>query len=197
MKNPLAAMASAAVALGALIGTGVAAPPPTQAAPYCRIYWGSQDQWTSAGEAWFSPASVASVRAGRHSCYDRFVLDIRGTAGWYNVGYRTVRDGTGQPRSLRGAADLHVFVTHHSVTRNGKLSWTPGNTGELANVSGYRTFRQVMLADYGSENGSRQYGQQAYTSIGLGVRGRLPFRTFVVPGPGSQSRLVVDVAHRW
>lgn len=30
-----------------------------------------------------------------------------------------------------------------------------------------------------------------------GVRARLPFRVFVLDGPGSGSRLVVDVAHRW
>ncbi len=35
------------------------------------------------------------------------------------------------------------------------------------------------------------------TNFKLGVRARLPFRTFVLPGPGSGSRLVVDVAHRW
>ncbi|ADG76293.1 hypothetical protein Cfla_3416 [Cellulomonas flavigena DSM 20109] len=33
--------------------------------------------------------------------------------------------------------------------------------------------------------------------FGLGVRARLPFRAFVLAGPGSGSRLVVDVAHQW
>lgn len=196
MKKPLAALASAALALGALMGTGVAAPPPTQAA-YCGIQWGSLDKWTSEGEAWFSPHTVASVRAGRHACFDRFVVDLRGTAGWYNVGYRTVRDGTGRPVPLRGAADLNVFFTNRSVTKDGKLSWSPGNRGELVDVTDYRTFRQAALADYGSENGSARYGEQSWTSIGLGVRARLPFRVFVLDGPGSGQRLVVDVAHRW
>jgi hypothetical protein len=50
------------------------------------------------------------------------------------------------------------------------------------NVSGYRTFRQVAWA--GSFEGQ--------TNIGLGVRARLPFRVFTMPG-----RLVVDVAHLW
>jgi hypothetical protein len=35
------------------------------------------------------------------------------------------------------------------------------------------------------------------TSIGLGVRARLPFRAFTLDGPGSGSRLIVDVAHSW
>ena len=30
-----------------------------------------------------------------------------------------------------------------------------------------------------------------------GVRARLPFRAFVLPGPGTGSRLVVDVGHQW
>ena len=49
-------------------------------------------------------------------------------------------------------------------------------------MSGYRTFRQVAWAD------SRRH----YTYFGLGVRARLPFRVFTLPG-----RLVIDVAHRW
>lgn len=55
------------------------------------------------------------------------------------------------------------------------------------NVAGYSTFRQVALA--GSFEGE--------TTIGLGVRARLPMRVIVLDGPGSGSRLVIDVAHRW
>jgi hypothetical protein len=54
-------------------------------------------------------------------------------------------------------------------------------------VSGYRTFRQVAYA--GSFEGQ--------TTIGVGVRARLPFRVFTLAGPGSNSRLVIDVAHHW
>ena len=38
---------------------------------------------------------------------------------------------------------------------------------------------------------------ESQATIGLGVRARLPFRVFTLTGPGSGSRLVVDVAHRW
>ncbi len=38
---------------------------------------------------------------------------------------------------------------------------------------------------------------EGQTTLGLGVRARLPFRAFVLAGPGDGSRLVVDVAHRW
>jgi hypothetical protein len=35
------------------------------------------------------------------------------------------------------------------------------------------------------------------TTLGVGVRARLPFRVTVLPGPGRHSRVVVDVAHTW
>ena len=54
-------------------------------------------------------------------------------------------------------------------------------------MAGYSTFRQVAWA--GSFEGQ--------TTVGLGVRARLPFRVFALTGPGTGSRLVIDVAHRW
>ena len=54
-------------------------------------------------------------------------------------------------------------------------------------MAGYGTFRQVAWA--GSFEGQ--------STIGLGVRARLPFRVLVLDGPGDDARLVVDVAHSW
>lgn len=54
-------------------------------------------------------------------------------------------------------------------------------------MAGYRTFRQVAYAG----------SFEATTTVGLGVRARLPFRVFVLAGPGTGARLVIDVAHRW
>lgn len=64
----------------------------------------------------------------------------------------------------------------------------PRNQDEMVDVSGFRTFRQLAFG--GSFEGN--------TTLGLGVRARLPFRVFVLPATtlGTQ-RLVVDVAHRW
>ncbi|HAG60432.1 MAG TPA: hypothetical protein DCL83_14500, partial [Arthrobacter bacterium] len=70
---------------------------------------------------------------------------------------------------------------------NGNATYNPANKTELANVAGYQTFRQVAYA--GSFEG--------YTTLGLGVRARLPFRVFTLDGPGTGSRLVIDVAHFW
>jgi hypothetical protein len=38
---------------------------------------------------------------------------------------------------------------------------------------------------------------EGQTRLGLGVRACLPFRVFVLQAPGTQSRVVVDVAHLW
>jgi hypothetical protein len=57
-------------------------------------------------------------------------------------------------------------------------------------VNGYTTFRQVAWA--GSFEGQ--------TTLGLGVRARLPYRVLTLAGaPYSDQgpRLVIDVAHRW
>ena len=74
-----------------------------------------------------------------------------------------------------------------SYDENYHATYNPANPLELRDVTGYRTFRQVV--DAGSYEG--------YSSFGLGVRARLPFRVFALDGPGTSSRLVVDVAHRW
>ena len=69
----------------------------------------------------------------------------------------------------------------------GQPTYRPVNVKELTNVTGYRTFRQIAWA--GSFEGR--------TTVGLGVRARLPFRVFTLAGPGDGSRLVIDVAHTW
>ena len=51
--------------------------------------------------------------------------------------------------------------------------------GELIDTTHFRTFRHVAWA--GSFEGM--------TTIGLGVRARLPFRVFLLDGPGAGSRL--------
>jgi hypothetical protein len=66
----------------------------------------------------------------------------------------------------------------------GASTYDPRNPDELVKVRGWRTFRQVAFG--GSFEG--------YTTIGLGVRARLPFRVFTLQNPG---RVVIDVAHRW
>jgi hypothetical protein len=166
-------------------GSGLVASGPASAAPYCGLTWGSlaksgQDTGT---------ASVTNVRTGQHYCFDRLVVDLNGPAVAYNVQYvpRIGQEGSGAVIPVRGGARLHISIKAPSYDQNGNPTYTPVNTTELGNVAGYQTFRQVVSA--GSFEG--------YTSLGLGVRARLPFRVLTLDGPGSGSRLVVDVAHYW
>jgi hypothetical protein len=131
---------------------------------------------------------LTNVRTGRHACFDRIVFDIDGKASWFRVGY--VKDissvGEGKLIPVRGGAKLEIILLAPSY-RDSQYTYHPSNYDELTNVSGYRTFRQVVSA--GSFEGE--------TTIGVGVRARLPFRVFTLTGPGSTSRVVVDVAHSW
>lgn len=165
--------------------TLVAATPSAAHAPYCGIRWGSLPK--QAGD--LSSAHLVNVRAGRHACFERLVVDYHGDADGYRVRYvSTVReDGSGNAVPLRGGARLEIIALAPAYDDDGDPTYTPKNPRELVNVKGWRTFRQIAWA--GSFEGQ--------TTIGLGVRARLPFRAFTLDGPGSGSRLVIDVAHKW
>jgi hypothetical protein len=111
-------------------------------------------------------------------------------------------EGKGDVLTLRGSAKLKVVVMgevqgvrtgrHECYDRlvidrapNAQFTARPGQ--EIANLADYSTFREVAYG--GSFEG--------YTTIGLGVRARLPMRVFTLPGPGNGDRFVVDVAHHW
>jgi hypothetical protein len=168
------------------VGLGLLAPGSASAASYCGLVWGSLAKSNQA----MSAASVTNVRTGQHYCFDRLVIDLKGKAGGYNVRYvsQVAQDGSGLPIKLRGGAFLQVTAHSPSYDNDtGKATFTPANRSEVTNVSKYQTFRQLAWA--GSFEG--------YTTLGLGVRARLPFKVFTLDGPGSGSRLVIDVAHHW
>lgn len=123
---------------------------------------------------------VDGVRTGRHACFDRLVVDVDGPPGGYHVHYvsQVTADGSGAVVPTPGGAKLEVIV------RNPNFAPIPVGK-KLANVSAYRTFRSLVYA--GSFEGQTTYG--------LGVRARLPFRVFTIPG--GHGRIVVDVAHKW
>ncbi|TQJ35364.1 AMIN-like domain-containing (lipo)protein [Arthrobacter sp. SLBN-122] len=175
----------AAIVMAAALGIVVSAPA-SATTPYCGLTWGSlMKQDTSMGTA-----PVTNVRTGQHYCFDRLVVDLGGgTAPGYTVRYvpGIVQDGSGFPVPVRGNAKLQVTINASSMDSNGKSTYNSADAAELANVAGYQTFRQVASAG----------GFEGYTSLGLGVRARLPFRVFTLDGPGSGHRLVVDVAHFW
>jgi hypothetical protein len=159
----------------------VVLPATAQAAPYCGITWGSLAK--QAGNS--APGSLGDefrqARVGRHDCFDRLVLDIGGTTSVnsYRVEYvpKVRSDGSGAVVPLRGGAFLQITVGAHDRDR------TPANPS----VAGFSTFRQVASAGY----------FEGLTSVGLGVRARLPFRVLTLAGPGDSVRVAIDVAHAW
>jgi hypothetical protein len=181
--------------VAALIGAAVTALAVPMSAsgtttPYCGITWGSlAKQGAAINPASSRQPSLVNVRAGRHACFDRLVLDI-GKGGSARVRYVTnvLTQGKGDVVPLRGGARLEIVALVAAYDINtGQSTYRPANIGELVNVTGFQTFRQV---GYGGSF-------ESTTSIGLGVRARLPFRVFGLTGPGDRSRIVIDVAHRW
>ncbi len=175
------------VLLAASFAAITLAVPAQAASPYCGITWGSQaKEGTPSGSG-----EITDVRSGQHGCYDRLVIDLRGTgspASW-NVRYvpQVREDPTDRPVPLRGGAFLQIAVQAPDHDLDYVLTYRPANRNELVDVAGYRTFRQVAHAG----------SFEAVTSFGVGVRARLPFRVLELSGPGHGSRIAIDVAHRW
>jgi hypothetical protein len=172
---------------------GLIAPSVASAAPYCGITWGSLPKVSHRDQP-VAGATLTDVRAGQHACYDRLVLDIRGTSSFdsWRVAYvpQVRSDPSGRAVPLRGGAFLQISVGASDHTAGGTPTYTPANRRELVNVGGFRTFRQVAWA--GSFEG--------ISNVGLGVRARLPFRVIAlsgIPGSSNGTRVVVDVAHHW
>lgn len=167
------------------VGLGLVSPGAASADPYCGLVWGSLVKADPA----MIQSKVVNVRTGQHYCFDRLVIDLNGPVAGYTVQYvpQVVQDGSGFPVQLRGQAFIHLTVNAPAYDDGGNSTYNPADKNELTNVAGYQTFRQVAWA--GSFEG--------YTSLGLGVRARLPFRVFTLAGPDAGSRLVIDVAHFW
>ncbi|MFE9579018.1 hypothetical protein ACFYO1_21725 [Nocardia sp. NPDC006044] len=181
MRRVLVLLASVLALAGLWIVPGPAAATPT----YCGSVWGSLEKSSEPRVA----APITGIRSGEHECFDRLVFDVAGPAAGYRVRYvdAVTMDASGAPVPLRGGAFLQVVVYAPAYSDAGRATYQPGNRNELADVAGYQTFRQVAWA--GSFEGQ--------TTVGLGVRGRLPMRVFTLGGPGNGSRVVVDVAHYW
>ena len=187
-SRPLSALLVVLAALVAVVAGLVS--PAAAAAPWCGITWGSQPKAQPFADA----ESLNGVRAGRHECFDRLVIDVGGedaTFGSYDVRYVSeIRaDGSGDLVPVRGGAVLQVVVGAPAYNDLG-VTFQPEDPAEVVDVSGFSTFRQVAWA--GSFEGQ--------TTLGLGVRDRLPFRVLTLAGtPNSDHtpRLVIDVAHQW
>jgi hypothetical protein len=187
IRTAFAILAVAAVPVGAVAVPAIAGgTTPATSTSSCATSWGSLPKASSMAG---TRGTLTGVRTGRHTCYDRLVFDVAGRGAGARVRYvsNVYQDGSGFLVPLRGGAKLEIILGITDYDDAGHSTYRPANPKELTKVAGYRTFRQVAYA--GSFEGQ--------TTIGLGVRARLPFRVFTLAGPGSGSRVVVDVAHTW
>lgn len=185
-KIAIAAVMTALTGLGLVVPaaagatTSSAARPAAAAARSCDLHWGSTPRHAGA----MVQAKVRHVRAGQHACFDRLVIDIgQGARPGYRVRYvhRIISDASGRVIKVAGKAKLLINVLAPAAAP------FPASSHHLVNVRGFSAFRQVAGA--GSFEG--------VTSVGVGLRARLPFRVLELRDPGHRTRLVVDVAHHW
>jgi hypothetical protein len=173
-------------ALGALLVVPSAT---AAAAPSCATTWGSL---AKSGTHDAVADTLRDVRAGEHACFDRLVIDLARAPHFtaYSVKYGAAhQQGSGAALSLRGT-DMEIVLDSPAYDSNGRPTFRPASLTDVVDVRGFHTFRQVAWG--GSFEGQ--------TTIGLGVRARLPFRVTVLdgaPGHPTGARVLIDVAHAW
>lgn len=173
--------------LGSALFVGVVPVGAEASATSCDAAWGSLAEESTSVPA--SKTHLRDARTGQHRCFDRVVLDLDGPATGYQVEYVTeVREeGSGHVIALEGGAFLQIRLLAPAYDDSGAATYQPADDASVAAVDGYQTLRQVAFG--GSFEGQ--------SIVAVGVRARLPFRVFVLDGPGNSSRLIIDVAHRW
>ena len=150
--------------LSLLLSFTVVTAPAASAHAYCGQTWGS----AAKGASGPGGGQLRDVRAGRHACFDRLVLDLDVPRRGWSVRYvdAVKEDGSGRVVPVRGGARLEVAVWS-GVRPTDSFFVSPGT---LVDTSGYRTFRHVAWAG----------SFEDVTTVGLGVRTRLPFRAFAL-----------------
>ena len=172
------------------------------AATHCRTHWGSSVE----KQVRAVDGPITGARAVRRGCFDRVVINLKGTSPGYRVRYVS-KAGVGI--RLRGPTQLAVLAqsSRFQVGQcfpvvcdgvGGPL--LPANWRNLINLTGFRTVRQVAItkqrwssSPVPPDNFSVITGGE--TTYGIGVRKRLPFRVFTRQY-ATTSQLVIDVAHR-
>jgi hypothetical protein len=156
----------------------VAAPTPART---CPVGWGSEQKSLPA----MGTAPLRVVRAGTFECADRVEFEFDGPAAGYSVSYvdTVIQDGSGAELAVPGGARLQLQLHHPAYDDQGRPTFFRRVGDAAAEVRGYPTLTSAVFG--GSFEG--------YTTIGIGVRARLPFRVSVEDGV----RIVVEVAHRW
>lgn len=188
-RRALLLVTGVAVLAGTAVATTVTAGATTGATTTtnCGITWGSLAREGGG----LVPAALTTTRTGQHPCYDRLVFEFEGPANGYRVEYASevYTEGEGAPLSGRtaGGALMRVSLRSPAYDLTGRVTYPHPVGDHVHDLAGYRTLRDVV---YGGTF-------EGYTTFAVGTRARLPFRVFVLSGPGTHSRIVLDVAHRW
>jgi len=123
--------------------------------------------------------TLVDVRAGSHAGFDRVVFEFRGAVPEHRIGYvdQLVEDGSGDPVSVAGAADLEVvFQGANAHRENGSPTVSPRRFSP-----GLPAVKEIaQLGDF-----------EAVVSYGIGVDQRRPIQVSTLSNP---SRLVIDIA---
>jgi hypothetical protein len=183
--NILVAVGAAGVASAGAAAAPAAAAVPAAAVTHhtaaCAVNWGTNAKHR--GSQTITVATrVQGVRAGKHGCFDRLVIDMSGgKQPPFSARYvkHIVAEASGKILKVRGKAKILIVV------RGPAGRHYHANAVNLADVSGFTTFRQVRGAG----------SFERVTAIGLGVRGKLPFRVFELGSSEAGWRIVIDVAH--
>jgi hypothetical protein len=122
--------------------------------------------------------TLVDVRAGGHPGYDRVVFEFRGPVPEHRIGYvdQLVQDGSGNPVSVAGAADLQVvFEGANAHNEDGSPTISPRRLSP-----GLTAVKEVaQIGDF-----------EAMVTYGIGVDRRRPIEVSTLSSP---SRLVIDV----
>ena len=122
--------------------------------------------------------TLVDVRAGGHTGYDRVVFEFRGPVPEHRIGYvdQLVQDGSGNPVSVAGAADLEVvFEGANAHNEDGSPTFSPRQFSP-----GLTAVKEVaQIGDF-----------EAVVTYGIGVDRRRPIEVSTLSSP---SRLVIDV----
>ena len=126
-----------------------------------------------------STPTLVDVRARSHTGYDRVVFEFRGAVPEHRIRYvdQLVEDGTGDPVSVAGAADLEVvFEGANAHEEDGSPTISPRRFSP-----GLPAVKEIaQLGDF-----------EAVVSYGIGVDQRRPIQVSTLSNP---SRLVVDIS---
>jgi hypothetical protein len=126
-----------------------------------------------------SVPTLVDVRAGRHPGFDRVVFQFRGAVPQHRIRYvdQLVQDGSGNPVSVAGAADLEVvFHGANAHNQDGSPSVSPRRFSP-----GLPAVKEIaQVGDF-----------EAVVSYGIGIDYRRSIKVSTLSGP---SRLVIDVS---